>query len=86
MIEHLVAEVKKGGGLEKGVQNGLALFKTFGYTFEHFPEDLFHPFLQLFHLEVKSPKKCLDPGFDWGGEDVRFGEILFLMLLQCSCS
>ena len=26
--------------------------------------------------EVKSPKKCLDPGFEWGGEDVRMGGIL----------
>ena len=25
--------------------------------------------------EVKSPKKCLDPGFEWGGEDVRMGGI-----------
>ena len=23
--------------------------------------------------EVKSPKKCLDAGFEWGGEDVRMG-------------
>ena len=82
MIEYLVPEVKKGSGLEKGYKMAWHFFKTF----EHFPEDLFHPFFQLFHLEVKSPKKCLDPGFEWGGEDVRFGEILFLMMLQCSCS
>ena len=28
--------------------------------------------------EVKSPKKCLDPGFEWGGEDVRMGGIHWL--------
>ena len=26
---------------------------------------------------MKSPKKCLDSGFDWGGEDVRMGGILY---------
>jgi len=32
--------------------------------------------LSTFVEEVKSPKKCLDPGFEWGGEDVRMGQCM----------
>ena len=35
--------------------------------------------------EVKNPKACLDPGFEWGGEDVRMGEILSLWFLCSWC-
>merc|ERR1719187_843785 len=32
--------------------------------------------LDLFVSEVGNPKKCLDPGFEWGGEDVRMGQCM----------
>ena len=35
---------------------------------------------------MRNPKECLDPGFEWGGEDVRMGGILFLYLFICETS
>jgi len=32
--------------------------------------------LDLFVSEVGNPKECLDPGFEWGGEDVRMGQCM----------
>ncbi len=31
--------------------------------------------LRSFIGEVSEPSSCLDPGFPWGGEDVRMGEL-----------
>ena len=37
--------------------------------------------LSTFDAEVKNPKACLDPGFEWGGEDVRMGAILLTIIM-----
>ena len=37
---------------------------------------------QLYFAEVGNPKECLDPGFEWGGEDVRMGGTFFFIFLH----
>ena len=41
---------------------------------------------QLYFAEVGNPKECLDPGFEWGGEDVRMGGTSFSYLFICETS